>query len=161
MVGMLPVVFKIAILLSFSYIPISVGNISNAYTTHARLCMSCQLCNSSQLCIPTATVISIAFLVSLLEVSICISRPYHEPWYVFQNSGQAIDSYFVFLSFADNHTNCCHLLSKLLGNSLLAHSSLGRSTVLSLTSLDSSSKLVSESLVSDRLICFCGQVSFI
>ncbi len=35
-----------------------------------------------------------------------------------------IDSYFVFLPFAYNHTNCCHLLTKLLGDGLVAHSSL-------------------------------------
>ncbi len=35
-----------------------------------------------------------------------------------------IDSYFVFLPFVNNHTNCCHLLTKLLGDGLVAHSSL-------------------------------------
>ncbi len=35
-----------------------------------------------------------------------------------------IDSYFVFLSFANNSTNCCPLLPKLLGDGLVAHSSL-------------------------------------
>ncbi len=35
-----------------------------------------------------------------------------------------IDSYFVFLPFANNRTNCCHLLTKLLGDGLVAHSSL-------------------------------------
>ncbi len=39
-------------------------------------------------------------------------------------SPRKIDSYFVFLSFANNHTNCCHLLTKLLGDGLVAHSSL-------------------------------------
>ncbi|MBN3309206.1 CANX protein, partial [Amia calva] len=34
------------------------------------------------------------------------------------------DSYFVFLPFANNRTNCCHLLTKLLGDGLVAHSSL-------------------------------------
>ncbi len=35
-----------------------------------------------------------------------------------------IDSYFVFLPFAKNRTNCCHLLTKLLGDGRVAHSSL-------------------------------------
>ncbi len=35
-----------------------------------------------------------------------------------------IDSYFVFLPFTNNHTNCCHLVPKLLGDGLVAHSSL-------------------------------------
>ncbi len=35
-----------------------------------------------------------------------------------------IDIYFVFLPFANNRTNCCHLLTKLLGDGLVAHSSL-------------------------------------
>ncbi len=35
-----------------------------------------------------------------------------------------IGSYFVFLPFANNHTNCCHLLTKLLDNGLVDHSSL-------------------------------------
>ncbi len=35
-----------------------------------------------------------------------------------------IDSYFVFLPFANNRINCCHLLTKLLGDGLVAHSSL-------------------------------------
>ncbi len=35
-----------------------------------------------------------------------------------------IDSYFVFLPFSNNHTNCCHLLTKLCGDGLVAHSSL-------------------------------------
>ncbi len=39
-------------------------------------------------------------------------------------SPREIDSYFVFLPFANNHTNCCHLLTKLLGDGLVAHSSL-------------------------------------
>ncbi len=33
-------------------------------------------------------------------------------------------SYFVFLPFTNNHTNCCHLVPKLLGDGLVAHSSL-------------------------------------
>ncbi len=39
-------------------------------------------------------------------------------------SPREIDSYLVFLPFANNHTNCCHLLTKLLGDGLVAHSSL-------------------------------------
>ncbi len=39
-------------------------------------------------------------------------------------SPREIDSYFVFLPFANNRTNCCHLLTKLLGDDLVAHSSL-------------------------------------
>ncbi len=35
-----------------------------------------------------------------------------------------IDSYFVFLPLANNRTNCCHLLIKLLGDGLAAHSRL-------------------------------------
>ncbi len=35
-----------------------------------------------------------------------------------------IYSYFVFLPFANNHTNCCHLLTKMLGDSLVAHTNL-------------------------------------
>uniref|UniRef100_A0A4W5LV95 Sodium channel protein n=1 Tax=Hucho hucho TaxID=62062 RepID=A0A4W5LV95_9TELE len=35
-----------------------------------------------------------------------------------------INSSFVFLPFANNRTNCCHLLTKLLGDGLVAHSSL-------------------------------------
>ncbi len=35
-----------------------------------------------------------------------------------------IDSYFVFLPFANNRTICCHLLTKLLGDGPVAHSSL-------------------------------------
>ncbi len=35
-----------------------------------------------------------------------------------------IDSYSVFLPFANNCTNCCHLLTKLLGDGLVAHPSL-------------------------------------
>ncbi len=34
------------------------------------------------------------------------------------------DNYFVFLPFVNNRTNCCHLLTKLLGDGLVAHSSL-------------------------------------
>ncbi len=34
------------------------------------------------------------------------------------------DTYFVFLPFANNRNNCCHLLTKLLGDGLVAHSSL-------------------------------------
>ncbi len=62
-----------------------------------------------------------------------------------------IDSFFfVFLPFANNRTNCCHLLTKLLADGLVAHS---RSTILSLTSLDSSLVLAMvESLESDWLI---------
>ncbi len=39
-------------------------------------------------------------------------------------SPREIDSYFVFLPFVYNRTNCCHLLTKLLGDGLAAHSSL-------------------------------------
>ncbi len=39
-------------------------------------------------------------------------------------SPREIDSYFVFLSFANYRTNCCHLLTKLLGDGLVARSSL-------------------------------------
>ncbi len=61
-----------------------------------------------------------------------------------------IDSYFVFLPFANNRTNCCHLLTKLFGNGLVAIPVLCRSTILSLTSLDSSLVLAMvESLESD------------
>ncbi len=64
-----------------------------------------------------------------------------------------IDSYFVFLPFVNNRTNCCHLLTKLLDDSLVAIPALCRSTILSLTSLDSSLVLAMvESLESDRLI---------
>ncbi len=65
-------------------------------------------------------------------------------------SPREIDSYLVFFPFANNRTNCCHLLTKLLSDGLVAHSSLCRSTILSLTSLDSSLVLVMvESLESD------------
>ncbi len=39
-------------------------------------------------------------------------------------SPRETDSYFVFLQFANNRTNCCHLLTKLLGDGLVAHSRL-------------------------------------
>ncbi len=52
-----------------------------------------------------------------------------------ESQSEGDDSYFVFLPFTNNRTNCSHLLSKLLGDGLVA---LCRSTILSLTSLDSS-----------------------
>ncbi len=39
-------------------------------------------------------------------------------------SPREIDSYFVFVPFVNNRTNCCHRLTKLLGDGLVAHSSL-------------------------------------
>ncbi len=39
-------------------------------------------------------------------------------------SSREIDNYFVFLPFSNDRTNCCHLLTKLLGDGLVAHSSL-------------------------------------
>ncbi len=73
-----------------------------------------------------------------------------------------IDSYFVFLPIVNNHTNCCHLLTKLLGDGLVVHSPLCRSTILSLTSLDSSLVLAMvESLESDGLIASVDRCLFI
>ncbi len=71
-----------------------------------------------------------------------------------QGRPREIDSYLVFLPFASNRTNCCPLLTKLLGDGLVIPA-LCRSTILSLTSLDSSLVLAMvESLESDWLITF-------
>ncbi len=54
----------------------------------------------------------------------------HDQWnstrwdLVWSPSPRETDSYFVFLPFENNHTNCCDLLTKLLGDGLVAHSSL-------------------------------------
>ncbi len=76
-------------------------------------------------------------------------------------SKREIDSYFVFLPFANIHTNCCYLLIKLLGDGLVLHPALCRSTILSLTFLDSSLVLAMvESLESDWSIASVDRCLF-
>ncbi len=90
---------------------------------------------------------------SFVALAVCFGSCGSFLGHVFLASPREIDSYFVFLPFATNRTNCCHLLTKLLGDGFEAHSSLCRSTILSLSSLDSSLVLVMvESLESDGLI---------
>ncbi len=71
-------------------------------------------------------------------------------------------SYFVFLPFANNRTNCCHLLTKLLGNGLVAHSSFVYVYNLVPDILGQLFGLGHGGVFGIWLIdCFCGQVSFI
>ncbi len=78
-------------------------------------------------------------------------------WYLaWSPSPREIDSYFVFLPFANYRTNFCHILTKLLDDDFVAFTSLPalcRSTISSLTFLDSSLVLAMvKSLESDWLI---------
>ncbi len=88
------------------------------------------------------SVLPIVFLVTMVPaalrsltrssriVSGLIPHRSHDHWnstrwdLAWNPSLREIDSYFVFLPFANNRTNCCHLLTKLLGDGLVANSSL-------------------------------------
>ncbi len=62
-------------------------------------------------------------------VLMIIETPRREMLHGAPNSPRDIDRYFVFLPFANNCTNCCHLR-----DGIVAHSSLCRSTIFSLDS---------------------------
>ncbi len=77
-------------------------------------------------------------------------------------SPREIDSYFVFLPFVNNRTNCYQLLTKLLGDGLVAHSSLV--LVYNLV-LDILGQIFGLGYGGEFVIwlfdCFCGQVFYI
>ncbi len=76
-------------------------------------------------------------------------------------SSRKIDSYFVFHPFVNNHTNCCHLLTKLLGDGLVTHSSLVKVYNLVPDILGQLFSLGRGGESGIWLIdCFCGQVVF-
>ncbi len=85
------------------------------------------------------SVLPIVFLVTMVPAALrsltrcssgLIPHRSHDHWnstrwdLAWSLSPREIDSYFVFLPFANYHTNCCHLLTKLLGDGHVAHSSL-------------------------------------
>ncbi len=110
-----------------------------------------------------------AALRSLTRSSRCssglIPRRSHDHWnstrwdLAWSPRPREIDSYFVFLPFANNHTNCCHL-TKLLANGLVAHSSLVQVYNLVPDILRQLFGLGHGGEFGIWLIyCFCGQVS--
>lgn len=97
----------------------------------------------------------------ILTVLMIIATPRGEILHGAPGRGR-FDSSFVCLPFANNRTNCYHLLTKLLGDGLVAHSSLVKVYNLVPDILGELFGLGHGGEFGIWLIdCFCGQVSFI